>query len=174
MKYAVCSALILLGAIEICYGTFLGRIMIIPREISFSRALNLTPDKYSVMLEYFHRFRGNWGILTIFGITNIIISVKILTSISSSKSKVCYALLILGVIKILFGNYIGGMLITAEEASFAQALDLHPYKYQIMKESLDVFRDDWSVVSLFGILNIFISIIFFKYYSNKPKISPNT
>ena len=72
--------MLILGIIEICYGTFIGRMMIIPREISFSRALNLHPDKYSVMLEYFHRFRGNWGIVTIFGIITLLPNFKILIS----------------------------------------------------------------------------------------------
>ena len=80
MKCAVCSALILLGAIEIFYGLLFGGAMIKALYSPMVKELNLQHDQLIILLKYLDVFKTNWNIVAFFGLINVIVGVLLLKS----------------------------------------------------------------------------------------------
>jgi N-glycosylase/DNA lyase len=73
MKKSV-IALLALGLIEIAYGVLVGRLQIYAFEVPMIRDVRIQPTEYREFGNYITRFKDQWHVVAIFGVTNIVIA----------------------------------------------------------------------------------------------------
>jgi hypothetical protein len=81
---------------------------------------------------------------------------------SKPKKFIITGLFLLGALEIFYGILWGRLRIYSHEASFAGALrlgELGPDQNRAFQHYIDLFQDQWHVVTLFGVLTIAFAII---------------
>ena len=85
------------------------------------------------------------------------------------------ALLLLGVVEILYGVLMGPLLIYAHEAPFALAMkhtQWEPQQLIAFGHYIDLFKQQWYIVLWFGVATIILAVILWFFLPSKDRITP--
>jgi hypothetical protein len=74
------------------------------------------------------------------------------------KPLIATLLVCLGLVEIFYGVFWGRMRIYAYEAPMVNALGLSPEKHKAFGDYVGIFKDQWKVVAVFGLVNILLVI----------------
>jgi hypothetical protein len=83
--------------------------------------------------------------------------------------KLLVILLVLGIIEILYGVLWGRLQIYKFERSMIHELGLTQPQHKTFGEYITRFKDQWRVVAIFGVANLFVSILMLRSLSKQAK-----
>lgn len=81
-------------------------------------------------------------------------------------------LLLLGSTEVFYGLWWGRLRIYAYEAPFAKAVkstDWSPEQYRAYGQYITIFKDQWGVVAVFGVVTVVLALL---WYSSESRKSP--
>jgi hypothetical protein len=73
--------------------------------------------------------------------------------------KLLFVFLTLGLVEIFYGLLWGRLQIYKFEIPMIRALELTPNQYKAFGECITVFKNQWRVVAIFGVVNVIASIL---------------